>query len=190
MSLGGKDGKAEEKEKKAAVRKERVEAQKRRYEESKKEAEEKQKDLDRFVGSEVDVDVDDGDDPSFSPPTTRRRLDAAPPLEVPRNVLTQEAVQMSMTRCKISPESAVDYFSAIVAASGGKLSNYSLNACNIGIARGRGARKSVEEEKQEWSPPDPAALLWNEKRIERDGKEEIRMAVLVCGDDRPAKLIR
>ena len=60
-----------------------------------------------------------------------------------------------MARNKMSPQSAVDLFAAIVAASGGSIASYSLSASHVGAERNKKARKSLEEEKKEWTPPDP-----------------------------------
>ena len=160
MSFGGKDTKAIDKDKKAAERKEKTEAQKRKHEEEKKAEEERQKtavqDLDSFLGEDADEEEEGAVDSTYCPPATRRRLEAPSPLQIPRNILLKEEVQMSMTRNKISPQTAVDFFSAIVAASGGNIASYSLSASHIGKERNKKNRNSLEEAQKNWIPPNPA----------------------------------
>ena len=98
--------------------------------------------------------ADDNDDPTFSPPTTRRKLDPAPPLKIPRDILLRPEVQMCFIRNKISPHAGVDIFASIVAASGGQISNYCLNASYVGKQNNKMARQSLEDDRQEWTPPD------------------------------------
>ena len=167
MCLGGLDTKAIEKDKKAAERKERVENQKRKHDEEKLQAEVRQKnaarEMDQLLGEEAaaddEVEPNEVRDPTYSPPATRRKLEPPSPLNVPRNILLREEVQMSMSRNKISPECAVDLFSAIVAASGGNIASYSLSASHVGKERGKAARKSLESEKRDWNPPNPAVCI-------------------------------
>ena len=164
MSLGGLDAKAIEKDKRIAERKERVENQKRKHEEEQIQAEVRQKnaaqELDHLLGEDAgadnEVDSNVTRDPTYSPPATRRKLEPPMPLNIPRNILLREEVQMSMSRNKMSPTCAVDFFSAIVAASGGNIASYSLSASHVGKERGKAARESLESEKKDWNPPNPA----------------------------------
>ena len=185
LTLGGKDTKAIEKDRKYAEREERLEKQKRKYEEERKEEEERQKnalhDLNAVLGEDDESEMEATDDGAYTPPTTRQKMAAPPPLHVPRNILLREAVQVAasfaltlasfikkpdriasknlqvaMTRNKISPQSMVDMFCALVKESGGNVADYFINAGNVGEKRNTTAQNSLAQEKQEWTPPDPA----------------------------------
>ena len=159
LSLGGNDANAIKKDKKIAARKERVEAQKRKHEETQKAEEEQQQnalqELTNLLGEdERDDGADDDGDPTFSPPTSRRRLDPAPPLYVPRNILLRPEVQACLIRNKISPHAGVDLIASIIAASGGKISDYCLNASYVGKQNNKMARETLEEDREAWIPPE------------------------------------
>ena len=84
---------------------------------------------------------------------------------------------------------AVAFLSAIVSASGGKVANYFLNAGNVSERRGAVAREMAEAEKRKYNAPNPCVLQWDEKRMERYGEEQIRMPLVVSGDERPPKML-
>ena len=206
MSLGGRDKKAEDKARKKQARLEREKNQKQKYEAKKKEEEERQKgaveELNSFLGEgeeemEEGVIPDEGSesrDPTFSPsptpsPRRRHRRVVPPPLHMPRNVLSHKAVQRAITRNKMSSAAAVDLVSAVIVASNGNLKNYFLNAGNATVRRSKGNKTMAAEAKEKFVPPDPCILLWDEKRIERNKQEEVRMVVMVAGDERPPNMI-
>ena len=45
------------------------------------------------------------------------------------------------------------------------------------------------EAKKKFVPPNPCVLLWDEKKIERNKQKEVRMMVMVAGDERPPNMI-
>ena len=91
----------------------------------------------------------------------------------------------SMTRRKLTPNALVDVFSSIVVESGGNLGDYFLSSSNLHKWKSKVAKEMAADEKEGWKPPVHCVLMWDEKKIERDGEEEIRMPVMAAGDGRP-----
>ena len=139
---------------------EKIERQKRKYEEEKQEQDERQKNamqqLKAVLGADTDEEMEAEGDASYMPPATRQKMAAPPPLHVPRDILLREGVQAAMTRNKISPQSMVDIWCAIVSESKGKVANYSINSGHVGKKRNQSAQASLEKEKKDWTPPDPS----------------------------------
>ena len=86
-------------------------------------------------------------DSSYTPPESRRQIEILP-LNILRNVLMQKDVAECMIREQITCTMAVAFLSAIVAASGGKVANYVLNAGNASERRGAVVKKMAEAEKR------------------------------------------
>lgn len=192
MSLGGRDRKAEQKEKRVEERIMKEESRKRKYEEMKRKQEENQRnahaELEAMFPEDLSTAEKESSDSSYAPPESRRRIEI-PPLNMPRNVLMQQDVAECMIREQITGTMAVAFLSAIVSASGGKVANYFLNAGNVSERRGAVARKMAEAEKRKYKAPNPCVLQWDEKRMERYGEEQIRMPLVVSGDERPPKML-
>ena len=111
--------------------------------------------MDAFLGDESDGEMEATDDESYTPPATRQKLAPPPPLNVPRDILLRKGVQEAMTRNKISPQSIVDLWCAIVSESDGEVAHYCVNAGYVGEKRNKTAVASLENEKKTWTPPDP-----------------------------------
>ena len=191
MHLGSIDKKAEAKAARKEELKEKEENRKRKYEQIKKEEEEEAKGswarLEEFCGEGVDAKEEV--DSAYEPPSSRTRKRTIPPLRVPANILSRPRVVESMTRRKITPNALIDIFSSIVVESGGNLDEYFLSSNNLHTRKSQVAREMAVDEKKSWKPPVHCVLMWDEKKIERNGEEEIRMPVLVAGDERPPTLI-
>ena len=192
MSLGGTDRIKEQKEKKAEARRQSAEAYKRKYEDMVKEEEEEQKNalqrLEQLVGEETESpDESEEADPTFTRNAKRKK--AISPLYVPPDILYKKEVVDAMTRNQVSAQELVEIFSAIVSESGGKIENYYLNSDNVRDQCGNTALNTAKVEKEKWSPPNPLVLMWDEKKMDKDGQDQIRMPILAAGDDRPPHML-
>ena len=197
LSLGGRDIVKEVKEKKSIARRDQVEERKRKYEMLKKEEEEEQRQalsrLDHVIDSaESEDDNDDNEDeldPSFISSSWRPKKEVKP-LVIPPEILFRERVVMAVVRGGINAEPLVDVVAAIITEVGGDLDDYFLNADNVRDRIARTSQDYADKDKESWVPPVAPILQWDEKKDkDRDGKEEIRMPVVVSGDERPPKSI-
>ena len=94
-----------------------------------------------------------------------------------------------MNQKGLTADDVVGLLAAIITESGGNTNDYFLSFSNVHDKKTKKTREIAKEVKEEWVAPDAPILHWDEKKITRHEKEEIRMPVLVSGDERPPRLL-
>ena len=171
-----------------AERVEKEASRKRKYECQKAEDQTLQKTawarLEEHLGEERAYKGKDQEE-EYVPPNRKRRRMEPPPLALPRDVITHPLLLESMARCGTTNSSMADHLATIIKIANGNLGDYNLSPDNVRKQKSKKLKAAAESKREAWKPPPFPCISWDEKQIERHGKKENRMPIVISGDERP-----